>query len=68
MARRSLGTEDPHSAKMLGIQRVLCEVFLYVTEAKNANDSNYGHGAPSDWLERRPFGRHTFSMVLPRGR
>jgi len=36
MAGRSPGTEDPHSPKMLGIQRVLCEVFLYVTEAKNA--------------------------------
>jgi len=67
-ARRVLKT--PHSPKILGIRRVLWGgVFFYVTEAKNAETiARYGHGAPSDWLERRPFGKDTFRMALPRGR
>jgi stearoyl-CoA desaturase (delta-9 desaturase) len=49
--------EDPHSPPILGIRRVLWRgVFLYVKEANNAETlARYGHGAPSDWLERRVY-------------
>src|SRR5438477_5581717 len=46
--------DDPHSPKMVGINRVLWGgVFLYVKESHNGETmSRYGHGTPDDWIER----------------
>ena len=48
---------DPHSPKVLGISRVLWGgVFLYVKEARNPDTmTRYGHGAPSDWIEKHVY-------------
>jgi stearoyl-CoA desaturase (Delta-9 desaturase) len=48
---------DPHSPKVLGIKRVLWGgVFLYVKEARNPDTmTRYGHGAPSDWIEKHVY-------------
>jgi stearoyl-CoA desaturase (delta-9 desaturase) len=47
--------EDPHSPQVYGINRVLWTgVFLYVKESYNAETlDRYGHGTPSDWIERK---------------
>ena len=65
-ARRVLKT--PTVRRCLDPAFALRGVFVCDGSEECRNDSSYGHGAPSDWLERRPFGKHTFSMVLPRGR
>ncbi len=50
--------DDPHSPRILGINRVLWGgVFLYVQEAHNKQTlERYGHGTPDDWLERNVYG------------
>jgi stearoyl-CoA desaturase (delta-9 desaturase) len=52
--------EDPHSPKMLGINRVLWGgVFLYVKEAANPDTlERYGQGTPDDWLERNLYSKY----------
>lgn len=47
--------EDPHSPQILGIKRVLwMGVLLYVQESRNKETMrHYGHGTPSDWIERK---------------
>jgi len=51
--------DDPHSPKILGINRVLWGgVFLYVKEsAKPETIERYGQGTPDDWLERNLYSR-----------
>jgi stearoyl-CoA desaturase (delta-9 desaturase) len=53
--------EDPHSPQILGIQKVLREGSeLYRAEAKNQETlDKYGHGTPSDWIERNLYTRHS---------
>jgi len=50
---------DPHSPKLLGINRVLWGgVFLYVKEAAIPDTvQRYGHRTPDDWLERNLYSR-----------
>jgi stearoyl-CoA desaturase (Delta-9 desaturase) len=52
--------DDPHSPKILGINRVLWGgVLLYVTEsAKAATIERYGQGTPDDWLERNLYSKY----------
>ncbi|MGQ0655454.1 MAG: DesA family fatty acid desaturase [Betaproteobacteria bacterium] len=52
--------DDPHSPKVLGINRVLWGgVLLYVTEsAKAATVARYGQGTPDDWLERNLYSKY----------
>jgi stearoyl-CoA desaturase (delta-9 desaturase) len=52
--------EDPHSPKILGINRVLWGgVLLYVAEsAKPATVERYGQGTPDDWLERNLYSKY----------
>ena len=53
--------EDPHSPQVLGIRKVLQEGSeLYRAEAKNQETlAKYGHGTPSDWIERNLYTRHS---------
>jgi stearoyl-CoA desaturase (delta-9 desaturase) len=53
--------EDPHSPQILGIQKVLREGSeLYRAEAKNQETlDKYGHGTPSDWIERNLYTPHS---------
>ncbi|MEK7666043.1 MAG: fatty acid desaturase [Pseudomonadota bacterium] len=53
--------EDPHSPQVLGIRKVLREGSeLYRAEAKNQETlDKYGHGTPSDWIERHLYTRHS---------
>ena len=57
--------EDPHSPQVLGINRVLWSgVLLYVKEAGNPDTLiRYGHGTPSDWVERRLYSANPKSGV-----
>jgi len=50
-------TDDPHSPRIYGINRVLwAGVFLYARETHNrATLERYGHGTPDDWLERNVY-------------
>jgi stearoyl-CoA desaturase (Delta-9 desaturase) len=52
--------EDPHSPQIVGINRVLwLGVLLYVKEGYNQETMDkYGHGTPSDWLERNIYSPH----------
>jgi stearoyl-CoA desaturase (delta-9 desaturase) len=52
--------DDPHSPQVRGIRKVLWEgAELYQAEAANAETlEKYGHGTPSDWLERNLYGRY----------
>jgi stearoyl-CoA desaturase (delta-9 desaturase) len=52
--------DDPHSPKVLGINRVLWGgVLLYVTEsAKPETIERYGRGTPDDWLERNLYSKY----------
>ncbi|HEX9398005.1 MAG TPA: fatty acid desaturase [Burkholderiales bacterium] len=52
--------DDPHSPKVLGINRVLWGgVGLYVTEsAKPETIERYGQGTPDDWLERNVYSKY----------
>lgn len=59
--------EDPHSPRILGINRVLWGgVFLYVKEAnKPETIERYGHGTPDDWLERNVYSKfQTVGLTL----
>ncbi|MGH8597958.1 MAG: DesA family fatty acid desaturase [Gammaproteobacteria bacterium] len=49
--------DDPHSPQVLGIRRVLWQgAELYRLEAKKVETrAKYGHGTPTDWLERHVF-------------
>ena len=51
--------EDPHSPRVLGINRVLWRgVFLYVKEANRPDTlQRYGAGTPDDWIERNVYSR-----------
>jgi len=53
--------EDPHSPQILGIRKVLREGSeLYRAEAKNQETlDKYGHGTPSDWIERNVYTPHS---------
>jgi stearoyl-CoA desaturase (Delta-9 desaturase) len=53
---------DPHSPRILGINRVLwCGVFLYVKEANRLDTlERYGAGTPDDWLEPDVYSRFPF--------
>jgi stearoyl-CoA desaturase (delta-9 desaturase) len=58
---------DPHSPKLLGINRVLWGgVFLYVKEAAKADTiERYGNRAPDDWLERNLYSKYVlFGLTL----
>jgi stearoyl-CoA desaturase (delta-9 desaturase) len=52
--------EDPHSPRVLGINRVLWRgVFLYVKEANRPDTlQRYGSGTPDDWIERNVYSRY----------
>ncbi len=52
--------EDPHSPKILGINKVFFEgAELYRVAAKNKETlERYGHGTPDDWLERHVYSIH----------
>lgn len=51
--------EDPHSPHVHGIRTVLLQGYeLYRAEAQNKETlTRYGHGTPSDWLERHVYSR-----------
>jgi stearoyl-CoA desaturase (delta-9 desaturase) len=53
--------DDPHSPQVRGIKKVLLEgAELYKAEAENRGTlEKYGHGTPSDWIERRLYARHS---------
>ena len=49
--------DDPHSPHVYGIKTVLLQGYeLYRAEAQNKETlSRYGHGTPSDWIERHVY-------------
>ena len=49
--------DDPHSPHVYGIRTVLLQGYeLYRTEAQNKETlARYGHGTPSDWMERHVY-------------
>jgi stearoyl-CoA desaturase (delta-9 desaturase) len=53
--------DDPHSPQVHGINKVLwMGVFLYVKESHYPETmERYGHGTPSDWIERNVYARHS---------
>ena len=53
--------EDPHSPVTRGIKTVLLQGSeLYRTEAKNQDTlDKFGHGMPTDWVERNVYTRHS---------
>ena len=53
--------EDPHSPVTRGIKKVLLEGSeMYRVESKNVETvEKYGHGAPSDWVERNVYTKHS---------
>jgi len=57
--------EDPHSPIIYGIKTVLLQGYeLYRKEAANPETmARYGHGTPSDWLERHVYSGHSFAGV-----
>jgi stearoyl-CoA desaturase (delta-9 desaturase) len=57
--------EDPHSPVTRGIKKVLLEgAELYRTESKNLETmEKYGHGTPSDWIERNLYTRFSWQGV-----
>jgi len=54
--------EDPHSPQTRGLKKVLWQgAELYMEEASNKETlARYGHGTPSDWLERNVYSRFTW--------
>ncbi len=54
--------EDPHSPHVHGIKTVLLRGYeLYRAEAKNHETMiRFGHGTPSDWLERNVYARFSW--------
>ena len=57
--------EDPHSPQAYGIKKVFWEgAELYRAESKNRETmSKYGHGTPSDWIERNLYTRFSWQGV-----
>lgn len=57
--------QDPHSPVTRGIGKVLLDgAGLYRIESKNRETvARYGHGAPSDWIERRLYTRYSWLGV-----
>ena len=53
--------EDPHSPQTHGLKKVMWQgAELYRAEARNPDTlSRYGHGTPSDWMERHVYERHS---------
>lgn len=57
--------EDPHSPQAHGIKTVLFTgAELYRTETKNSETlAKYGHGTPTDWVERNVYARYSWQGV-----
>ncbi len=57
--------EDPHSPVTRGIRKVLLEgAELYRAESKNLETMDkYGHGTPSDWIERNLYTKYSWQGV-----
>lgn len=57
---------DPHSPVVFGIKKVLLEgAELYQEEARNQETKDkYGHGCPTDWIERNLYSRYTYGGVI----
>lgn len=57
--------DDPHSPHVYGIKTVLLQGYeLYRAEAQNKETmTRYGHGTPSDWLERNLYTRFSWLGV-----
>jgi stearoyl-CoA desaturase (delta-9 desaturase) len=57
--------DDPHSPVTRGIKKVLFEGYeLYRAESKNQETlEKYGHGTPTDWLERNLYSRFSLQGV-----
>jgi stearoyl-CoA desaturase (delta-9 desaturase) len=58
--------EDPHSPVTRGIRKVLFEgAELYRIESKNLETMDkYGHGTPTDWVERNVYTRFSMQGVV----
>ncbi|HEX5420269.1 MAG TPA: fatty acid desaturase [Gammaproteobacteria bacterium] len=56
---------DPHSPRLFGLKKVLLEgAELYRAEAKHPETlEKYGKGTPDDWLERKVYGRFTYTGI-----
>ena len=56
---------DPHSPYIYGINKVLWQgTELYQAAARQPQVCReFGHGAPSDWLERNIYGRFTYTGI-----
>ena len=57
--------EDPHSPQAYGIKKVFWQgAELYRAESKNKETmTRYGHGTPSDWIERNLYTRYSWQGV-----
>jgi stearoyl-CoA desaturase (Delta-9 desaturase) len=57
--------DDPHSPQIYGIHKVLWQgAELYRAESRNPETMvKYGHGTPSDWLERNLYTRYSWQGV-----
>ena len=57
--------EDPHSPQAHGIKKVFWQgAELYRAESKNMETmSKFGHGTPSDWVERNVYTRYSWQGV-----
>jgi stearoyl-CoA desaturase (Delta-9 desaturase) len=57
--------DDPHSPQIYGIKKVLFQgAELYRAESKNMETmAKYGHGTPTDWLERNLYTRFSWQGV-----
>ena len=58
--------EDPHSPVTRGIKKVFWEgAELYRAESKNLETmEKYGHGTPTDWMERNVYTRFSWAGVV----
>jgi stearoyl-CoA desaturase (delta-9 desaturase) len=57
---------DPHSPVVLGIQKVFWQGAELYRGARTDSDmiEKYSHGAPTDWVERNVYSRHSSKGVL----
>ncbi|GAB3469205.1 DesA family fatty acid desaturase [Polaromonas eurypsychrophila] len=57
--------DDPHSPQALGIKKVFWQgAELYRAESKNKETMvKFGHGTPSDWIERNLYTRYSWQGV-----
>ena len=57
--------DDPHSPQAHGIKKVFWQgAELYRAESKNMETmSKFGHGTPSDWMERNVYTRYSWQGV-----